>query len=788
MYKAAIRLEDITLFDLLTVDTHGGKIRIQDEANSDSYNLIPSRTIFFNSDGLYADVEKEGIILLRNQNTQIDFECLLKELDQSIESCVVLIEGFAGCGKSTLVQYILLKQLKTDKYDYSFYNYDLEAQNNLIIHDEVGNVIKKSSIYEAIKKCFFEQFMYEIKINKNIFYDFTNLLKLCREYQPFNSLFYEYFNTQTYADIISYVEESVEKNEDIISKNLWKQTTQISSSVCLLALDYLFRLSMYKNRMLDKLYVCYDNLDAIEDAKDLKYFDDELIKFKYCIDDFIALLQNKKFFSGLRTPHFVIIATYRKITAIMANISDSVYKEVSMDKYAGANQGQFIYHIDATSAFSYSKIVDKRKRYFEQYFKAAVNISKAAKEKIIEDLLSWSKLNQNLEIMHNRYARLWNQNYRTCSLIANELYREPSYQFPQYVNYIDNLKINDGYSFAKDSEGNNILCSYYGGSAIILNSVCKVFHTHHIWDEFLDLTQLNPDPPSYKKVSLSRIILTYIYNRNESVSLEDLYNTFCKNKLFSYKKLCRILANMLARNMDGVWRRPIYYASECILSEKSEDIKKILLNECKRLQEGEKVLHNYEFLLCDSGQIYVEQLMQEFEFFSNRLSNKNKPLYLYQKLDDLKTIIDSVYQAVLGCCKNMDEFRKEFIKLDGITEEKYLKLPIHPTTNKTHSPQLHTERIIFSHTSYLNNVRLYYLNQTVILNLAERKKYNEMFINYINKYLKLYNTYIHPISSKRDLVANQLIEIVNRVLDAINQDSNDLNILFQSVSLKNQKV
>ena len=717
----------------------------------------------------------------------MDFDWLLKEWDQSSESCVVLIEGFAGCGKSTLVQYILLKQLRTTNYDYSFFNYDLETQNNLIIHNEVGDVIKKSSIYEAIKKSFFEQFIETIKINKNIFTEFTNLLKICKDYQPFNSLFYNYYYTDTYLEIIEYVSEGVERNQSMISRNLWKQINTITSAECLLALDYLLRLSMYKNRMLDKLYICYDNLDAIEDADDLKDFDDELIAFSLRIDKFITFLEKKQFFLGLCSPHFIIIATYRKITAIMANITDTAYKEVAMDKYANAEQEKYIYHIDASSVFSYDKIVAKRKQYFENYFKAAVNISKSAKEKIMDELSSWNKLNQNLEIMRNRYACLWNQNYRTCSLIANELYKDSTYQFRQYVDYIDKSKLNDGYSSSKDDEGNNILCSYYGGSAIILSSVCKVFHSHHIWDEFLDLTPLNPDPPSYNKVSLSRIILTYIYNRNISVPLEELFNVFCRNALFPYSKLCHILANMLARNMDGVWRRPIYYSRELIYSEKSEDIEKRLIDECKRLTEEKATLHKYEFLLCDSGQAYVERLMQEFEFFSNRLSNSNKPLYLYKSLSDIEVIVNSVYQAVLGCCKNMEEFRIKYINLNGITEEQYLSLPIHPTTNFTHTPQLHTERIIFSHIAYLNNVRLYNLDSAIISDLKRRKEYNKMFVDYINKYLELYSIYIESISTKRNFVANKLKRIVDSINRAIEQGDNDLKILFQSVSLKGHK-
>lgn len=71
MRKGTIRLEDITLYDLLTADTHGGKISIQDNAVDSSYDLIRSRSVFFSPDGLFAEVERNGLILFRTRNQWI---------------------------------------------------------------------------------------------------------------------------------------------------------------------------------------------------------------------------------------------------------------------------------------------------------------------------------------------------------------------------------------------------------------------------------------------------------------------------------------------------------------------------------------------------------------------------------------------------------------------------------------------------------------------------------------------------------------------------------------------
>ena len=468
----------------------------------------------------------------------------------------------------------------------------------------------------------------------------------------------------------------------------------------------------------------------------------------------------------------------------MANIAETVYREVKLDKAAEAGDNAFVYHIDATSIFSYSKIVAKREAFFVQYLKSASNISEQARHKLINELSSWNALNQSLAIMNNRYAGLWNKNYRTCSHIANKLYSESSYDFASHVNFIENRKTPDGYDTSNDDEGNPVLCTYYGGSAILLSSVCKVFNNNYIWTDLLQLAPLNPQTPSYKNVSLSRLILTYIYNSDKPVSLSDLFSTFCKGGLFSKVDLCCILAKMLARNLDGVWRRPIYYSNDCILSENAFDIEQILLDECEKLVQTGNVSHDYQFILCDSGKAYVERLMQEFEFFSNRLSNDNKSLYLYKDISDIEPIIKDVYNAVSLCCESMLKFREKYIALNGISEAEYLALPIHPTTSSTGSLQLHTERTIFSHIAYLNNVRRYFLDIDVTSSLEIRKEYNKIFVKYIEKYLKLYCEKIRPICAKRTYVAKKLAEKVDNIQRAIRNDSNDPKILFQSISLK----
>ena len=104
-------------------------------------------------------------------------------------------------------------------------------------------------------------------------------------------------------------------------------------------------------------------------------------------------------------------------------------------------------------------------------------------------------------------------------------------------------------------------------------------------------------------------------------------------------------------------------------------------------------------------------------------------------------------------------------------------------TNKTHSPQLHTERTIFSHIAYLNNVRLYFLDCNVTKDLEYQKEYNKVFVEFIRRYIDLYINKIQPLTSKRSTIAMKLKSIVDKIQEAINTDNNDKNVLFQSISL-----
>ena len=64
-------------------------------------------------------------------------------------SLLLIIEGYAGCGKSTWVQSILYNIFGKQSYDYSYYNYNIGSHPN---NEKTVNPIKESLITDLIEQ------------------------------------------------------------------------------------------------------------------------------------------------------------------------------------------------------------------------------------------------------------------------------------------------------------------------------------------------------------------------------------------------------------------------------------------------------------------------------------------------------------------------------------------------------------------------------------------------------------------------------------------------------------
>lgn len=754
----------ITLEDILRVDPFGQQIYILDPRTGSQYQLIRDKREFFTQ--IYSDTSNNDIEIVDGSQ----FNCYKISIEDWISnvigktenSLVIFIEGYAGCGKSTFVQYLLSKQLGSYNYEYQYYNYDIGANSEHNKNDRIITVIREGFIRQIIQ-C--------VKQNRiEIIEKFKQLIsqKEIEYLDPSYGIYNEFTNVDTFEQAISYY--ILDKKEDKFRSSLHLQLKEFSYTQ-IITLDYIFRLSTYINS--DKhdnpiLYVCYDNLDSIEDCEKLKAFSDILVSMRKNIDDYINLTSRN--YNGFMIPRFVIITTYRKITA--AKIESAINSE-RIDDYSEYNQ--YIQYIDASHFYSYYNIIENRGKYFSQYIRKR----RLKGEKLLDELRTIKKIIKS-NFVRNRYAGLWNNNYRSCSTIFDRILKNYYREAKMCVKFID--KEIDGYD-----ELNSV---YYGSSAIFLSLVCKIFHDGGMWGQnHLNLITLNNDKENKsitELTTLSRLLLTYMSNNKDysgnvtAVSTVKIFKEF--GDLYDPNSICKCLANMLARDKTDTWRRPIYYHRNAISDD--ENIENALLKqwEIGITKKNEQSVAYTELLLCECGYAFIERLSSSFEYFSNRISNDNVSLYLLSDLKEMELIIKDVYASVNLCCKDMIVFSEIYMKKKKISEyEKYIQLPIHPRT-RSGKPQVHTERIIFNHISYLNDCRLYQINS--IDSLSKKKRINNMFVSYIKKYLTLYWNEITPISSDRKTVARDLFKTINEieVEKKKREDEQNLVVLFQSIS------
>jgi hypothetical protein len=749
---------EINVDDLLRIDTFGQEIFIK-ESNKNPQPIFSNTEEFFTAIYSNPPEDKKIKVTYHNmeQETNVDLITWINStVKKTINSLVVFITGYAGCGKSTFVQKTLAQLTGNYNFSYRYYNYDIGAQ---------FEKSKDNRIKLLVLDCFIERII-EIMMSsekKAVLEKYKLLLrkKTIRYLDNSLDIRYSFIETKAFAEAekILSAPSKVSDNIDAAGVLLHEQLKEFDLNK-ILAIDCILRIAEYLcgNQNSSNIYICYDNMDSIEDFDALKKFDKTLVALRQNIDEYI--MHSDDIYNDIAQPRFVFFVTYRKITAARVDLIE--YSERRID-YPEHNR--YIQYIDISHMYDYTEIVKKRVDYFIKYF------SVKSIERFIELKNSLDLAHQltQMDFMKNRFAGLWNNNYRTCSTILHQLILA----YPTQLKECINMK-NDGF--------NPRIYSHYGASAVFLNLICKVFKNNGLWNENrMNLAQLGvvyEGINTFKGVTLSRMILTFIANSRDDnnhmrpVSIKEIFMEFAD--FYSDKEICECLAGMLARNEQDTWRRPLYYYRNAIMP--TENIFKALKKQCAKHHTGNDINYKYtEFQICECGMIFIEKIVSEYEFFSTRLNVDNKSLYLITEKEEMERITNDVFHAVGCCCQNMDEFRIQYSTKKNIRNiNNFLDKKINPRTSNRNKPQLHTERIVFSHIAYMNYCRLYYFN-------LERKNENEEWINTllvdkILDYLTLYKTYILPVTAHRVEVVNQLFEIAMRVKTAKTSNDRQLSI------------
>lgn len=324
--------------------------------------------------------------------------------------------------------------------------------------------------------------------------------------------------------------------------------------------------------------------------------------------------------------------------------------------------------------------------------------------------------------------------------------------------------------------------------------------------------------------TLNRLILNYLYlakcgqvlypylsERNnvpfdENVSLREIISLLDKVKFISIDKsyneeqisrkynaadplllkslIAERLADMCARNAkvyntyaygydpddDELWRRPLYFVDGVKLNQTAASDKKLKLyfEQSIKNDKDDQIF----FSITDEGFVLIQDIVASFEFYSARYckSLNAKPLHQVKTKNELENLIKPVYNALKLCCIRHNFFMNQYIERYNIDLNKYLKQNFHPRTkprfeNKNHveeklsdfsfRPQLHIVRVIYAHIGYFNNVKELFSRSHIEENEIKCK----CLTGWIENYLALYKKYFY------DLLKNTECNSDNNVYD-----------------------
>lgn len=738
-----LRLASDDLSAFLKMDCFDAEQLIRYPGESENTSIV-KRNVFFEQ--IYSPI-KDNSILLRSANEdkylRADYSKWTRKLKRALRSWVVFVEGYAGCGKTVFVQNVLSKVFPNYDYDKNYYNYN------------IGTTVADEScrIKEAILGKFIKSYIdFHIHDHDDVIEQMEVLLSQDKIdiLDSSQSIYEDFTFTGAYEEAKNFLYE--QNSEDKFRGMLFSQLKHLSIDK-IIYIDCILRLAKYitVREEPETQIICYDNLDAIENNTDLCEFDDVLLTVKENVDNYLKETQEN--YKGKGTPHFVFMAAFRKITAAKVGLYNK--SERSEDNTELRDD---IFYIDASHLYDFSDMVSRRADFLRMFMHSQ---SLEKDEDFCRILAQMDKVVelQKVDFVKQQYSEFWNNNIRTCSDVMG-------YIFEDYEDAVDDCIL-----LAKSEQDcyDDRICTATGASAVFLSALFNVQRDRNYWSSsHFDLSDLNKSCPSldqlnqesnriHEVVTLSRLLITYVCNvaryEDRDVSTKELFTTFYP--VFTTDEIANTLANLLKHDYRGTWRRPIVYTREAKSEEnvRPKDVFKyqgslFMLNPNWRDDEFTS------FTSCACGDSFVNSISCDYEYYSTRLGNVSS-LYVVDKSDDAISIIDSVYDAVASCIRKMKVFRQYYCEKKRIDYKQYSTLMFHPRTYSG-NPQFNTERVIFNHIDYLDNYRMYLINNGIDIEEKEKDAICGYVLQTIGKYLDLFYRYIEKVDGRRRIVADEL--------------------------------
>lgn len=250
---------------------------------------------------------------------------------------------------------------------------------------------------------------------------------------------------------------------------------------------------------------------------------------------------------------------------------------------------------------------------------------------------------------------------------------------------------------------------------------------------------------------------------------------------------------------DELWRRPLYFIGGLKLYHTATSYDELKTNFRHSIEEkkSEKVLLS----ITEEGCILISDFFANFEFYSARYGNNSaKPLHHATSKEEIDNIIYPVYDAIKKCCERNGIFMNQYMEHYNLTIDQYLQKFFHPRTKPrfedgdilerrltgtSFRPQLHIVRVIYSHIGYFNITKEY----ISVSNLSEKNLMCKCLTDWIKAYLELYNHYFFNLLNKTvceadNHVYSSLLRLLKRQLKQYSEGGKWKNVNIKIDSKK----
>lgn len=683
--------------------------------------------------------EKLYIDPLKNSVENQIIRCVKKHNKNTI-----YILGNKGCGKSTFVHSIKRK-LDCDESVWCEIIDFGESNSTLKYKKSIEVIVRK--IYKLLKNLLTQNTKEsDLILNSFIQFYFDNAEEIDEDWDS-NKKIEEFF------EILSSIINMQEINK---FQRLEKEVRKILFNSELFQLFFILSLlfmhvQIGTRNCVKPMVIVLDNLDNMIEITEVKRFIEHYRNYLQAIGTFIT----RSIFAGKKKYSYqiVYVLVMREITRASISTPHSLeLTRVTAIEY------------DLTELYPKKDISCRRTEYavslidkiIQENFRDKKEIKEIKRQAIaIQDIV-------NDTYIYKTIYPLFNDDYRIATLMLVKICCENSFLLADY-----NQLMKCGIEGAK-----------YGGRGIIYRLILNRFKAR---DYLKKIGIVDFKDRMSKKVSISRLLLTYLNNTTDpkvtgdskGVSLIEIFKSFTQ---FKTKEIVNSLWEMCDLIKAEEWNPLITFVSSDNASKDGLFMERKIYKKNINKEYDMDNSRNYSFFrITRAGRIYLSNICIHFEFFACRIFGSSRwPLFCSKNFSSkdgepqFKTIINSVFSEVKICCESLHDFESNErmgARLDSNLNYK--------KENGTY--QYHGERIVFSHISYLEIFRCFLLikhPQEIFQNKLDMEEISKYLIDIIIQYLNLFTKCGIGFSTKnkegkylKDIMINKANEAMKHPLE-----------------------